>query len=379
MASSNDDSRKIPAICVAVTTPLVRLMNNAFDLPNQRPTPSLSSVASSAPSSVVVCALCTKTRKCGRLATATDVAALTSPALTQLWAHYFTEGEALILFTENRLIGFEKQDQKPDAFSDMDYYNSLTYEQRRTLQGAATVLKVPIETLLEVPRDHPLHDIAIPSPEQVRVAPQPHSSDPLDISDFTTPCPPIWNTAVPEIAALTVGPLSGDDSWRIYSSLEAQGSLFGPSPWPNVYSNPSNIVNPWPDLFCPGTTTPSQQFNHLPLTCLPFAAGNNLEMASGLFNLCQDPSLYDDDPPFATRLHPPSNVTTTTQAPAYPNQPMTQHRVKLTTSKRTLDVPPWSRKAQGRSRYSVKRRAQTAKTREIRACMQCRQNRNRVS
>jgi len=244
----------------------------------------------------------------------------------------------------------------------MDYYNSLTYEQRRTLHDAATVLNVTVGTLLGLPRDDPLSNIAIPRPEQFLVSPQLHLSD----------------TAFPEIAALTFGPLSGDQSWPFYPPFVAHENIFSPSPGSNASSSPPNIVNPWPDSLYPGTTPPTQRFHHFPLTSPPSAAANNFEMVSGLLDVGQDGPLHDDGPPSAGHLHPPGDVTATTQAPAPSEQPMTKHRAKWTTLRGPLSIPPSPRKAKVRSCYDAKRRAQTAQTREIRACMQCRQNRNRV-
>lgn len=259
----------------------------------------------------------------------------------------------------------------------MNYYNTLTDEQRRILQNAADLLHVTVGSLLGLLRDDQLHALArsgFRPAEQYQVAP--------------THPPDTALAAITDLALQSQELLVGGYPWlwNLPPLVEAalpQENLSDPSPWPSAHIPPflGDIADPHSAPFST-CSIPTSQFrlDHFPLEPVPSFPASDFDTTLGCLDLSQHMSPHNHDPLFTTSLHVPGSHAATAQAPRHTEQPTIYQLPVHSTTLITAPTPsPTQGTAPRRRHFSARDRDQTAWTRKRRACMQCRQNRKRVS
>jgi hypothetical protein len=252
----------------------------------------------------------------------------------------------------------------------MSYYSTLTDDQWRTLQNAADVLGVAVGSLLGLLRDDQLQAIALSGSWLA----QSHPPD-TALAGST------------ELALQNPDLMIGSYPWLcdlppLTDAVLPEESLFNPSPWPSTYIPAlGDVANHCSTSFSTGIEPPYQPLlDDLSLEPVASISHDDSDFTFRDLELTQHIYLSHPDPFIAADLHKQVDHATTTQALRHMHQPATsQLPARLAGRNTPASTSPTQRPATKRSRFSDKDRLQTALTRQRRACMQCRQNRKRVS
>jgi len=251
----------------------------------------------------------------------------------------------------------------------MSFYSTLTDDQWRTLQNAADLLGVTVGSLLGLMRDDQLQAITLSGSTLAQS--HPPDTTLVGSTKLTLQSPDLLIGNYPWLCDL---PLIG--------AVLPEESLFNPSLWPSAYIPAlGDVTNHCSTSFSTGIEPPYQPLlanvSLEPVTSIPH---DDSDFTFRDLELTQQNSLSDHDLFFAADLHEQVDHPTTTQAPRHMHQPATSQLPAHLTGRNTpVSASPTQGPGPRRNRFSDQDRVQTALTRQIRACMQCRQNRKRVS